>query len=88
MNLTLTIDAALIYVINKLLQTPKSFNESEVDVGATHNIFIFLKALENWIEGKTHMRPCKIQCTFYCHRVDKIITPLFVYVGPPPLGSK
>ena len=33
-------------------------------------------------------RPCKIQCTFYCHRVAKIIAPLFVYVGPPPLGSK
>ena len=27
------------------------------------------------------MRPCKIQCTFYCHRVEKIISPLFVYVG-------
>ena len=33
-------------------------------------------------------RPCKIQCTFYCHRFDKIISPLFVYGGPPPLGSK
>ena len=33
-------------------------------------------------------RPCKIQCTFYCHRIDKIISPLFVYVGHPPLGSK
>ena len=30
---------------------------------------------------------CKIQCTFYCHRVVKIIAPLFVYIGPPPLGS-
>ena len=35
-----------------------------------------------------HMRPCKIQCTFYCHCVEKIIAPLFVYVGPRPLGSK
>ena len=34
------------------------------------------------------MRPCKIQCTFYCHRVVKIIAPFYVYVGPPPLGSK
>ena len=34
------------------------------------------------------MRPCKIQCTFYCRRVVKIIAPIFVYVGPPPLGSK
>ena len=33
-------------------------------------------------------RPCKIQCTFYCHRVVKIIAPHYVYVGPPPLGSK
>ena len=33
-------------------------------------------------------RPCKIQCTFYCHRVVKIIAPLFVYVGPQPIGSK
>ena len=33
-------------------------------------------------------RPCKIQCTFYCHRVVKIIAPLFVYVRPQPLGSK
>ena len=35
-----------------------------------------------------YRRPCKIQCTFYCHRVVKNIAPLFVYVGPPPLGSK
>ena len=27
-------------------------------------------------------------CTFYCHRVVKIIAPLLVYVGPQPLGSK
>ena len=37
---------------------------------------------------KVYMRPCKIQCTFYCHRVAKNIAPLFVYIGPPPLGSK
>ena len=35
-----------------------------------------------------YMRPCKIQCTFYCHRVEKIILPLFVYDGHPLLGSK
>ena len=34
------------------------------------------------------MRPCMIQCTFDCHRVDNIFAPLFVYVGPLPLGSK
>ena len=34
------------------------------------------------------MRPCKRQFIFYCHRVVKIIAPIFVYVGPPPLGSK
>ena len=32
--------------------------------------------------------PCKIQCTFYCHCVVKIIPHLFVNVGPQPLGSK
>ena len=35
-----------------------------------------------------HRRPCKIQCTFYCHSVEKISSPLFVYVGHLPLGSK
>ena len=35
-----------------------------------------------------HTRPCKIQCTFDCHRVGKTIAPFFVYVWPPPLGSK
>ena len=34
------------------------------------------------------MRPCKIHCTFYCHRLVKIYVPLFVCVGPKPLGSK
>ena len=29
-------------------------------------------------------RSCKIQCTFYCHRIVKMIAPLF---GPQPLGS-
>ena len=28
------------------------------------------------------MRPCKIQCTFDCNSVDKIISPLFVYARP------
>ena len=29
-----------------------------------------------------------IQCIFDCHSVDKIIAPLFINVGPPPLGSQ
>ena len=33
-------------------------------------------------------RPWKIQCTLYSHHIDTIIAPLFVYVWPPPLGSK
>ena len=28
------------------------------------------------------MGPCKIQCTFDCHHVGKIMAPLYVYVGP------
>ena len=40
----------------------------------------------NWLID--FKRPCKLQCTFYCHRVVKNIALLFVYVGPPPLGSK
>ena len=35
-----------------------------------------------------YMRPCKIQCTFDCHHVDKIIAHLFVDYTPPPLGFK
>ena len=34
------------------------------------------------------LRPCKIQCIFYCHRVVKSIAQLFVYVGPQPFSSK
>ena len=42
-------------MINTLFQTPKSVHESEVYVAATHNIFVVLKSLEKWIEGKTHI---------------------------------
>ena len=51
------------------------------------NFFVFLlKVSFEKIWG--YRRPCKIQCTFYCHSIDKIIAPLFVYVGPPTLVSK
>ena len=32
--------------------------------------------------------PCMIQCTFYCHRVDKIIAPLFCICRTPILRLK
>ena len=61
-----------------------------------NTFFFYCQKLGNFFEKKNKtkqiqkelMRPCKIQCTFDCHRVGKIIAPLFLYVGPPPLGSK
>ena len=33
---------------------------------------------------EANKRPCKIQCTFYCHRVEKIISPFFFILDTDP----
>ena len=52
------------------------------EVGAHPGNHLHLPGLveEVGLEERLFKRPCKIQCTFDCHRVGKIIASLFVYV--------